>query len=109
LTPFQAYAFTAKTANPRVVGARWYVWRTCATGFVRESAEAAGARTRPVADQLWPKFSKIAGLMDDAGHEVLAFMSFPKAHHVQIRSTNPLEELNAAVKRGTDVIHISER
>jgi transposase-like protein len=30
--------------------------------------------------------------MDDAEADVLAFMSFPKAHRVQIHSTNPLGE-----------------
>jgi putative transposase len=45
-------------------------------------------------------------MMDDAGHEVLAFMSFPKAHRTQIHGTNPLERLNAEVKRRTNVIGI---
>jgi putative transposase len=33
-------------------------------------------------------------------------MSFPKAHRVQIHSTNPLERLNAEIKRRTDVVGI---
>ncbi len=37
---------------------------------------------------------------------VLAFMGFPKAHRLQIHSTNPLERLNAEVKRRTDVVGI---
>ena len=45
-------------------------------------------------------------MMDDAEHEVLTFMSFPKAHRVQIHSTNPLERLNAEVKRRTNVVGI---
>lgn len=45
-------------------------------------------------------------MMDDAEHEVLAFMGFPKAHRAQIHSTNPLERLNAEVKRRTNVIGI---
>ena len=44
--------------------------------------------------------------MDDAESDVLAFMSFPKAHRVQIHSTNPLERLNAEIKRRTDVVGI---
>ncbi|MFJ1471293.1 transposase, partial [Massilia orientalis] len=72
----------------------------------QESAEAASAQWRIVADQLRPKFPKLAAMMDDAEHEVLTFMSFPKAHRVQIHSTNPLERLNAEVKRRTNVIGI---
>ena len=33
-------------------------------------------------------------------------MSFPKAHRTQIHSTNPLERLNAEIKRRTDVVGI---
>ena len=76
------------------------------TIFVQESAEAASAQWRTVADQLRPKFPKLAAMMDDAEHEVLTFMSFAKAHRLQIHSTNPLERLNAEVKRRTNVIGI---
>ena len=44
--------------------------------------------------------------MDEAESDVLAFMSFPKAHRTQLHSTNPLERLNADVKRRTDVVGI---
>ena len=37
---------------------------------------------------------------------VLAFMSFPKSHRVRIHSTNPLERLNAEIKRRTNVVGI---
>ena len=47
--------------------------------------------------------------MDDAEHDVLAFMSFLKAHRTQIHSTNSLERLNAEIKRCTDVVRLSER
>ena len=33
-------------------------------------------------------------------------MDFPKAHRLQIHSTNPLERLNAEIKRRTDVVGI---
>jgi len=76
------------------------------TIFVQESAEAVSAQWRSVADQLRPKFPKLADMMDAAENEVLAFMSFPRAHRTQIHSTNPLERLNAEVKRRTNVVGI---
>jgi putative transposase len=53
-----------------------------------------------------PKFPKIAKLMDKAEADVLAFMTFPKAHRLQIHPTSPLQRLNAEVKRRTDVLGI---
>jgi len=44
--------------------------------------------------------------MDDAENEVLAYMDFPRAHWLQIHSTNPLERLNAEIKRRTNVVGI---
>ena len=44
--------------------------------------------------------------MDEAKTDVLAFMSFPKAHRTQIHSTDPLERLNAEIKRRTNVVGI---
>jgi hypothetical protein len=52
------------------------------------------------------KFPKLAVLMDNSESDVLAFMSFPKAHRAQIHSTNPLERVNAEIKRRTDVVGI---
>ncbi len=45
-------------------------------------------------------------MMGDAKQDVLAFTSFPKAHRAQIVSTNPLERVNAEIKRRTDVVGI---
>lgn len=45
-------------------------------------------------------------LMDEAEHDVWAFMTFPKAHWPQIYSTNPLEWLNAEIKCRTKVVGI---
>ena len=44
--------------------------------------------------------------MDKSEADVLAHLSFPKAHRLQIHSTNPLERLNAEIKRRTDVVGI---
>jgi putative transposase len=77
-----------------------------ATAFAQDTADAAHQQWRTVADQLREKFPKLAALMDSAEHDVLAFMQFPKAHRLQIHSTNPLERLNAEIKRRTDVVGI---
>jgi putative transposase len=87
-------------------GQRQVVLALINTVFAQETPEAAIAQWRTVADQLRTKFPKLAALMDDAENDVLAFMSFPKAHRTQIHSTNPLERLNAEIKRRTDVIGI---
>ena len=87
-------------------GQRQMVLALINTVFAQETQEAAIAQWRSVADQLREKFPKLAKLMDDAESDVLAFMSFPRAHTKQIHSTNPLERLNAEIKRRTDVVGI---
>src|SRR5262245_56560404 len=77
-----------------------------ATAFAQDNAKAAHAQWRQVADQLRPKLPKLAALLDDAEHDVLAYMDFPQAHRTKLHSTNPLERLNGEVKRRTDVVGI---
>jgi putative transposase len=87
-------------------GQRQMVLALINTVFAQDTQEAAIAQWRTVADQVRTKFPKLGTLMDDTESDVLAFMSFPKAHRVQIHSTNPLERLNAEIKRRTDVVGI---
>jgi putative transposase len=87
-------------------GQRQMVLAMINTVFAQETLEAAIAQWRVVADQLRSKFPKLAAMLDRSEADVLAFMSFPKAHHKQIHSTNPLERLNAEIKRRTDVVGI---
>src|ERR1700761_3003315 len=87
-------------------GQRQMVLAMINTVFAQETHEAAISQWRTVADQLRVKFPKLAKLMDGAEADVLAFMGFPKAHSKQIHSTNPLERLNAEIKRRTDVVGI---
>lgn len=51
----------------------------------------------------WPK---LAHMMDLVEHDELAYIVFLSAHRVQLRTTNPLERLNAEVKRHTNVVGI---
>lgn len=44
--------------------------------------------------------------MGEAEADALAHLTFPKADRLQIHSTNPLEWLNATIKRRTDVVDI---
>jgi putative transposase len=87
-------------------GQRQMVLALINTVFAQDNQQEAIKQWRVVADQLRVNFPKLAVLMDGAESDVLAFMSFPKAHRVQIHSTNPLERLNAEIKRRTDVVGI---
>jgi transposase-like protein len=77
-----------------------------ATAFAQETPEAASQQWRAVADQIRPKLSKLAALMDDAELDVLAYMTFPREHRAKLHSTNPIERLNGEIKRRTDVVGI---
>src|SRR5262245_7443654 len=87
-------------------GQRQMVLALINTVFAQEGEAAARAQWGAVSHQLREKFPKLAVLRDKAEGEVLTFMSFPKAHRLQIHSTNPPERLNAEVKRRTDVVGI---
>jgi transposase-like protein len=74
-----------------------------ATAFAQDSAEAAKAQWRRVADQLRPKLSKLAAFMDEAEADVLAYMSFPAEHwskllqklgfsHISARPRHPAQD-----------------
>ena len=116
-----------KAAATRILGATWQRCRVhfmrnllahagrqgrrvvsafVATAFAQEDADSARAQWRQVADQLRPKAPRLAALMDDAEHDVLAYMSFPAAHRTKLHSTNPLERLYGEIKRRTNVVGI---
>jgi putative transposase len=76
------------------------------TIFAQDTAEAAQAQWRQVADALRERFPRLAELMDGARDDVLAYMTFPREHWPQIASTNPLERLNGEIKRRADVVGI---
>jgi putative transposase len=87
-------------------GTQQMVAATIRTVFVQPDAASAGEQWRRVADQLRPRFPRVAQLLDEAEDEVLAYLTFPQEHWRQIWSNNPQERLNKEVKRRTDVVGI---
>src|ERR1700758_2893986 len=92
-----ALAYAGKTQK-RVVSA-WV-----GTAFAQDDAAAARKQWRDVADQMRPRLPKLAGLLDEAEADVLAYRDFPAQHRAKIHSTNPLERLNGEIKRRSDVV-----
>jgi putative transposase len=74
--------------------------------FLQPDAAAARQTWRQVADQLRARWPRLATLMDESEHDVLAYMTFPAQHRTKLHSTNPLERLNKEVKRRADVVGI---
>ena len=74
--------------------------------FDQPDHDSAWAQHGRIVEQLTGRFDDAADLLAEAGHEILAFTCFPKAHWRQLRSNNPLERLNKEVRRRTDVVGI---
>jgi putative transposase len=74
--------------------------------FIQPDRAAASQTLRHVADQLRPKWPKLAGFIDDSEMDVLSYMDFPAQHRAKLHSTNSLERLNKEVKRRADVVGI---
>jgi transposase-like protein len=105
-------------------------WQRCRVHFMRNvlarvpkaSAEMVAAAVRTVFAQPDPthvrsqlaevqrmlegQFPQVATMLGDAAEDVLAFCHFPQAHWRKIWSTNPLERVNAEIKRRTNVVGI---
>jgi transposase-like protein len=74
--------------------------------FTAHNGEDARRRLREAVDQLERRLPKVAGMIEDAEPDVLAFYAFPTEHWPKIRSTNPLERFNREIGRRTDVVGI---
>jgi transposase-like protein len=61
---------------------------------------------KEVASTLKRQFRTVAEQTLDASNDVTAFKAFPISHWTKLWSTNPLERMNAEIKRRTRVIGI---
>jgi putative transposase len=74
--------------------------------FVQPSHDKARDLWRTITVSAHNRLPKLAQAMEEAEDDVLAYMSFPKAHRTKLHSTNTLERLNREVKRRADVVGI---
>src|SRR3954453_12512333 len=74
--------------------------------FLQADQAAARQVWRQVADQLRPRWPRLAALMDESEADVLAYVGFPAQHRTKLHSTNPLERLDKEEKRRAGVVGI---
>jgi putative transposase len=74
--------------------------------FAQPDHDAVWAQHGRMVEQLERRFPDAAGLLAEAGPDILAFATFPREHWRQIWSNNPQERLNREVRRRTDVVGI---
>src|SRR5919202_982482 len=74
--------------------------------FLQPDRAQASVMLRHLADQLRPKWPKLAAFIDNIETEVLSYLDFPEQHRSKLHSVNPLERLNKEVKRRADVVGI---
>jgi len=79
---------------------------TIKTIFVQPDRAHIARQLDEVAAVLRPSFPDVADHLSDAGPDLLAFSAIPITHWTKIFSTNPLERVNAEIKRRTNVVGI---
>ena len=76
------------------------------TIFAQPDADHVTRQVAEVATTLEGQFPTVAAQLLDTADELTAFASFPPGHWTKIWSTNPLERVNAEIKRRTRVVGI---
>ena len=76
------------------------------TIFAQPDPAHVRSQLTEIVTTLESQFPDVATMLTDAAEDLLAFTSFPVAHWRKIWSTNPLERLNAEIKRRTKVVGI---
>jgi len=76
------------------------------TVFAQPDADHVRSQLDEVTRMLHSQFPDVAAMLTDTTEDLLAFCAFPQAHWRKIWSTNPLERLNAEIKRRTKVVGI---
>jgi putative transposase len=76
------------------------------TIYAQPDAERVHRQFDEMVTMLERQFADAARILAAARDDVLAFSTFPEAHWRKIWSTNPLERLNAEIKRRTRVVGI---
>jgi transposase-like protein len=89
----------AKTQQPMIAAAIRGIFQATSLAEARQ-------RLAEVVDRLQPAAPKVAGLLEAAEAELLAFYQLPREHWSKLRSTNPLERVNREIGRRTDVVGI---
>ena len=89
----------AKTQQPMIAAAIRGIFQATSLAEARQ-------RLGEVVDRLQPAAPKVAGLLEAAESELLAFYELPREHWSKLRSTNPLERVNREIGRRTDVVGI---
>jgi putative transposase len=98
------YAANLMSATPK---ASWpWVKTLLHSVYDQPDAEAVHAQFDRVLDALETKLPAVAGHLDRARADVLAFTIFPREIWRQIWSNNPQERLNREIRRRTDVVGI---
>jgi len=68
--------------------------------------EEAERQLKQAVESLETAYPKVAGLLEEHGHEILAVYALPESHRTPMRTTNTLERLNQELRRRTRVVRI---